>query len=450
MKLLLLIPIIFWLILSCRNPSQNKKNAVKFYNERNYEKALFEINRAIDSEPDSINYYLLRLDIYRKLELSKERLEDLNRIIRLSAKTDRISLLAHYERALLQSQQGFINEAMSDIDFFIANRDTVGCLADAYITKASILYMLKDSANSIKYYELASKANITRDSLIESDIYLGMSTVTESYLKELSLLEKAIELNDRNISAFTNLGLIYSKSGDLEQAHKFYNKAFSINPNDAIVNEHLGNFYAYYSVNVDSAIYYYQKSIKNSFVQANNAQIYMNLAVMEHRSGKLDNALLNFQHSEQLNSQNDLLQYNYALLMTDLGRSEDALLKISKAININATNPDYYNSKGSILIDLKRYNEAAIEYNNALELNPDMGSVYYNLGYLYGKQNNNVLSIKNYDKAVLLNFDLKATLVNRALQKIKISKITDACSDFDKAYKLGRTDIIPYIDKYCK
>lgn len=58
------------------------------------------------------------------------------------------------------------------------------------------------------------------------------------------------------------------------------------------------------------------------------------------------------------------------------------------------------------------------------------------------------LSISFYNKVVVLNFDLQSILVNLALQEIKVNKVSDACSHLERAYKLGRTDVKPLIDKY--
>lgn len=48
------------------------------------------------------------------------------------------------------------------------------------------------------------------------------------------------------------------------------------------------------------------------------------------------------------------------------------------------------------------------------------------------------------------NFDLEATLVNLALQEIKANKKASACAHLEEAYQLGRTDIKPLMNKYCK
>ncbi len=138
------------------------------------------------------------------------------------------------------------------------------------------------------------------------------------------------------------------------------------------------------------------------------------------------------------------------MLLSDLNKNTEALEIINKAILINRSDAEYFNTKGGILMALSLFKEAETEFKKAILLNPNFGGAYYNLGYLYGEENNQEQSIKYYDKAVFLDFDLKATLVNRALQKIKTNRTSSACSDLEKAYSLGRTDIKPLIEKYCK
>jgi len=212
----------------------------------------------------------------------------------------------------------------------------------------------------------------------------------------------------------------------------------------------MGQLFSNYLSNSDSAVKYFEKAIKLSPQSTSNGLIYMNLAVINHQSSKLESALANFQKAESFDSKNDLLLYNYALLLADLNKNTEALEKISNAIDINSSDAEYFNLRGSILLSLSLLANAEKEFKKALEINPKYGTAFYNLGYLFGEQNNHEESIKYYGKAILLNYDLKATLVNRALEKIKIDNTLGACADLELAYKLGRMDIKSLIEKNCR
>ncbi|MBK7442547.1 MAG: tetratricopeptide repeat protein [Bacteroidetes bacterium] len=175
----------------------------------------------------------------------------------------------------------------------------------------------------------------------------------------------------------------------------------------------------------------------------------MNLGVMLHHSEKFQEALVFFEKAYKLNPSNDLNLYNYSMLLCDLDRNSDALNLINSAIEINTTDEEYYNLKGTILISFNLLNDAVLEFKKAINIEPNYGTAYYNLGYTFGELKSHEQSIKYYDKACGLNFDLPVTLVNRAPQKAKINNLNGACQDLNRAYKLGRTDIQLLITKTC-
>jgi len=152
----------------------------------------------------------------------------------------------------------------------------------------------------------------------------------------------------------------------------------------------MGQLFANYTDQIDSAIVYFEKAIELSPQSPNNDVIFMNLAVISHRTGNLNKAITEFKKAEAINSENDLLLYNYAMALSDLGNEKEALSKISKAININPKDAEYFNLKGSILLGLSSFDEAESAFKSAIRLNPKYGGAYYNLGYLFGELNDHI------------------------------------------------------------
>ena len=281
----------------------------------------------------------------------------------------------------------------------------------------------------------------------------GLANLSKSPEDALKLLNNAIEINDKSASSYGARQNIYIKLKKIDLAYNDYKKAINnINQKEmdcALIYNNLGLLFLNYKNNNDSATKYFEKAIKLSPQSPNNGLIYMNLGVIKNREGKFEDALIYFQKAEVTNPKSDLILFNFAYLLSDLKRNTEALDKISKAIIINSSDAVYFNLKGVILLDLSSFNEAEKELKKALEINPNSGTASYNLGNLFGEQNDHVQSIKYYDKAVLLNYDLESTLVNRALQKIEINQVSSACIDLERAFKLGRKDIKPLIEKTC-
>ncbi len=344
---------------------------------------------------------------------------------------------------------GFYNEALKDINFFIDNRDTVGNLAEAYLNKASVLLKLNDKINSKRFYELAISENGKKVKAIEAKSLVGMVNFAKSHNEALQLLDAAISFDDSCYFAYTMRANIYLSLGKINEAYEDYKKAIFYSPRDPDANFNLGQLFANYLNNKDSAIHYFENAIYFSPQAPNNDVIYMNMGVLKHRSGDTQNALNDFKEGENLNPKNDLLLYNYAMLLSDLGQNSEAMDKINNAISINSKDADYFNFKGTLYLDKSLFNEAEKEFQKAIRLNPGLGIAYYNLGYLFSEQNKHAQSIEFYETAVRLNYDLESTLVNLALEKIQINNIVSACKDLKRAFSLGRTDIAPLLNKYC-
>ena len=450
MKTRLIIFAILSLLISCVNPKEKREEAYRLYEDGKFKAALIAINKAIELEPDSISNYAIRIFISDATGKYEEEITDLTKIIELNKNSK--SLNAHHQRAVALIQLGQYDKALSDIDYFIENRgtDTIGDLTEAYLNKASILYKLNEIQKAREFYTLTIKENDGQVKAIESQALVGLANLSKSPKEALTLLNKAIEIDDKSSIAYGARASLYMEDlGKTDQAYNDLKMAIKLNPSDPILNFNMGQLFANYTNNLDSAVIYFEKAIKLSPQSPNNGNIYMNLAVLVHQTGNLDKALSDFRKAEAIIPESDLLLYNYAMALSDFGNEKEALSKINKAIANNPEDAEYFNLRGSILLGLSSFDEAETAFKKAIDLNPKYGAAYYNMGYLFGELNDHIQSIKYYDKAVNLNFDLESTLVNRALQKMKISRTSDGCADLKRAYKLGRTDIKPLIDERC-
>ena len=69
---------------------------------------------------------------------------------------------------------------------------------------------------------------------------------------------KAIDVNDRQIVAYNELGILYRRSGRLEEAASMYNQGLKINPNDERIHWNLGILNDRYLANPAQALTHYQ------------------------------------------------------------------------------------------------------------------------------------------------------------------------------------------------
>jgi len=449
MKNLYILLVISTIFNSCSNPSKNKKDAENFYQKGDFNNALLAVNQAISYEPDSVTHYILRAMIYDQTGFYKDEITDLNTIFMLKKKKGNKAINLHFQLSYAKFMLGLYQDALNDINFYIDNSEMSNSLLEAYLQKASILYQLNELEEAKKFYNLALKENVKNNPVIKSNSLVGLSNIEKSPNKKLELLSKAIEINKYCDAAYGSRGVVLLEKNDLENAYIDLCKAIKIAPNNSLYYMNLAEFYSSYRRNSDSAIYYYKKATELAPDSPFNADNYMTIAVHYSWLEDYENSLFYFKKSDSLNPQNDIMLYNYSMLLSDMNRNEDALKKINRALKVNSKDAEYYNLKGLILSDLSNLKGAEDAYLFSIKLNSKNGLTFFNLANLFGDQNKHSEAIKNYDCAVNLNYDLKNTLVNRAIEKIKINKLSSACFDLKKAKKLGRNDIDPLINQYC-
>lgn len=233
MKQIIFYLLFLFLLSSCQNANDYRKKAEEFITAKKYEQALLTINKAIELEPDSIYNYLLRLRIFDLTGQFKEEILDLNKVIEFDKKRNNKSVYAFQQRAVAQIELGLYKEALSDVDYFIVNRDTIGSLAEAYLNKASIYYKLNDNKNSEKFYKQVLVENNEKNKSIESQAIIGLSNLSKSPKDALELLNKAIALDERYYAGYGARAAIYIDLGKVDLAYDDLKKGMSFNPSDA-------------------------------------------------------------------------------------------------------------------------------------------------------------------------------------------------------------------------
>ena len=444
---------VFLLLLtffSCSNANEYYNEAKECHIKNNDKQALILLNKAINLDPNSVNYLSFRAMLYDLSGLFTEEISDLNKIVELNDKLNIKSINIHFIRSTAKLKMGLYEDALSDINYFINNNDTISNLAEAYISKASILYKLGRIDSAKVFYSMARIQNIMKENSIESNALIGLANMEKNNTRAMELIDSAIINDPSNYLAYGKRATLNLLNGNIQLAKNDFAKSISLNPNDAAVLFNLAKMQLEYTQEYDAAIKNFNAILKLSPQEKENGKVYLNLAVCKNRLAHNLEALADIKRAEEIDPHQQLVYFNYAMILSDLDRNQEALEQINKAIAITPTDVEALNLKGSILLSLSLFDDAITSFKKAVEANPKCSIAFYNLGYSYGEMNNPELSVKYYHKAVILNYDLESTLVNRALEKIKINQISSACSDIQRAIALGRTEVIPLLNQYCK
>ncbi|MDP3936882.1 MAG: tetratricopeptide repeat protein [Deltaproteobacteria bacterium] len=186
----------------------------------------------------------------------------------------------------------------------------------------------------------------------------------------INLYREALAANEKDVEAMTYLGRAYRDQGSLYKSTTILVRAIKTDPDYAEAHSQLG-------ITFD--------------MQGNYAQ-----AEQEHRrSVELDG-----EKSEYLNN----LGFCYFLQ----GRTNDAVAELRKAINVNPDDKKAHNNLAYIYAAQGRFDQAFAELRRA----GTEAEAYNNLGYLYFLKGDREQAIENYNRALQLNYSLKAAQDN--------------------------------------
>ena len=186
--------------------------AVGYFENKNYNKALNAINKAISKAPDCLNYLRFKEKIYSKTENYKAALK-------IIKKLEKSNLVADFYKSYIYNDKLYILMKMSKKDMS-------------------------------KYY---------------SAKLLMQNGEHQKAIKEA---QSAISLNKKNLDAYILIGDYYLKNNELDKAYEYYFKAYKIKSKNPQSLMGLGHYY-FSKKDFNTAYEYYLKAYKHSFQNEN-------------------------------------------------------------------------------------------------------------------------------------------------------------------------------------
>ena len=208
---------------------------------------------------------------------------------------------------------------------------------------------------------IVKKSSLGKAHIGKGNVHTEMGEFNESIIE----YDKAIEIDDKNIIALNNRGVVLGQQGKYDEASEAYDTATRLKPDYAEAWNNKGNAL-------------YNQGKYGEALEAYNVA----LKITDH------------QHISALN--------NMGVVLAELGVSPDeALAAYSQAIKVNSKDAEALYNKGLILIDLEKYDEAIKCFNQAIRANPRFAEAYYCKGiafYGQGKYDKAIKYIKNSEK----------------------------------------------------
>ncbi|MCA2645452.1 MAG: tetratricopeptide repeat protein [Microcystis sp. M069S2] len=341
---------------------------ILYYNQKKYELASDDYNKAIELNPNLAMAYNNRGNIYYDQQKYELALADWNKAIELNPNL----AMAYNNRGNIYYDQQKYELALADYSKAI---DINPNLAMAYYNRGNIY-------SDLQKYDLA-----------------------------LSDYSKAIDINPNDAKAYYNRGLLYYDLQKYELALSDYDKAIDINPNLAQAYYNRGILYKNLQ-KYDLALSDYSKAIE---INPNYAEAYYNRGGLYHNQQKYELALSDINKAIEINPNLANAYYNRGLLYYNLQKYDLALADYTKAIELNPNYADAYNNRGILYYNLQKYDLALSDYTKAIELNPNYAEAYVNRGVLYFEQKKYELALSDYNQAIEINPNYAQAYLGRSI-----------------------------------
>ena len=319
---------------------------------KQYEKALADFNKVIETHPKNAKYYFLRGEIHSKLKQHEKAIADVKKAIEISPKhvSDYLNRshvyleLKEYEQAIADLNKAidvnpeyvtsylvrghfhfllkYYKKAIADFNKAIETnpRDAI-----AYNFRGLAYHELKDYDKAIADFNKAIAIDPKHESyyFIRGYVYLEQ----KQYEKAIVDFSKAIEINPKYVIAYDARGLAYLESKQYKKALDDSNKAIELNPENAEFYTVRG--YVYRGLKeYNKALADFNKALT---IDAKSIDPNIGIGLIEYELGNIEQAIAQWQKSIKIDSQEAQPQMAIAVALYAQGKQKQGL-EIAKAV----------------------------------------------------------------------------------------------------------------------
>lgn len=253
--------------------------------------------------------------------------------------------------------------------------------------------------------------------------------------------EKAIALDPKSATAYSNLGIAYYDRKEYDRAETFQKKALELHPGLA---ESLNNLGSIQRGRKDKAgaIAYYRQVLEQhpNFLESIN-----NLGAMLIEDDKVDEAIKVLLGALKLNPKYSEAHNNIANAFLAKEDFDKAIVAYNNALRLNPNYPEPLLGLARVYKEKDRYDEALNFIKRALELNPDKAEAYSLLGDIQIKRGEYQECEAAYRKALELDGNLLSAHIGLGQLRVEQGQLEVAKETFQHCMEISQEELAPYI-----
>lgn len=233
--------------------------------------------------------------------------------------------------------------------------------------------------NGIALFEHA--VSVTQNNYL-AEINLGTAYGSKDFEKALFHYNATLKIKPRYVKALYNLGVIYEKKGQTNEAISYYLKVLQINPHYFGALNNLGLIFINQG-DYDKAIHYFKTVLKTD---PKNTGARMDISNVLFLQGKPDEAISQYREILQTDTKNADIYYNLAYVLSTLGRLDEAVSLYRETLKIDPKYLKAHYNLGNIKLKQGNLKEAFTHFAEAIKIKPDYVQSYNKLGIILLRQ----------------------------------------------------------------
>ena len=282
-------------------------------------------------------------------------------------------------------------------------------MADRYTYLPSLAPFLIVAAGTSWCY--AKVISLRRSKSVVMTVFLGAGVVIFTGLSFLSIRQMHIWKNGLSVwsyvvekepekasIAYTNLGSVYQKMGQLDRAMENYDKAITLDPNDYLAYTNRGAIFDKIG-ELDKALESYNKAVMSN---PGDYKAYFNRGLLYDKMGRITDAIDDFEIATRLNMLDPRViawaHNNLGILYGKAGMYDRSIADFNIAIAIEPNNPITFNNRGFTYVFSGQDKKAIEDFSKAINLDQNYASAYFQRGDAYLRTGNKELAILDFQK----------------------------------------------------
>lgn len=346
-------------------------------------------------------------------------------------------LISQEENYYGKGLDAFANKKYSEsVDYFskfiIKNPDN----PDGYAARGNSYFMLDDYDNAIKDYNKSEAIGNGSDTILfmRAKSYIKQRNYNDAIVD----LKSAVEKNNKNTTAFKELGNVYYFLGDYKNSQDAYSKSIALNQT-AEMYEKLAK--------VNLRLKDYGEAVSNMhkalLLDSSNASSFNTLGLAYYYNKDTVDSYNAFKKALSIDSNYVYAIYNLAKYYFDNGSYESAVSDFTRVIKIDPpdlNDAEMYKFRGMTYNRLNNFNSAYKDLNFSVNLNPDDAEAFFNRGYASMGLGNDTAAFEDFNKAISIDSNNAGGLMYVGIFSYKNGNYEQAIKLLRKSIQLSPKD----------